>query len=350
MKPSLPEVVQATWLDRVWDELFADGSGLISPRQIRIDGLDRQRVRAAELATIEATEIEAQQLRSGRMLRDVSGQMVDAVAMGDVPMFSIIERAPVDDDVFFARVSRPERVLNSMIADVEQQDLQHSLNFRRTALFAESEIYAQQSFPQLISTLRPSRHWVQRWRQLSQQVFCPELQKLWARLLVQEVAAPGRYPLAIMEALARIDEADLPGIQLLACYSFREFIFDASQRYFQSDLHNPLIAAAARMGLLQAEGHRFWLNFKPRDVQRKPQLLICNNRALQVRTLPMHGLQLPVIRVSEAGKQIFRLCGAHADIAYLMDMAEYLRSGGAEVALGDWGSRDRVFESRLNVA
>lgn len=350
MKPPLSEIARATWLDRVWDELFAEGGGLISPRQIRADGLDRVRVRAAELATINATEIESQQLRSGRMLRDVSGQMVDAVAMGDVPMFSIIERPPLDDDVFFARVSRPDGVLRSVISEVEQQDLQRSFNLRRTALFAEAEIYAQQSPQEAIGTLRPSRHWMQRWRQLAQLVFCPDLQKLWARLLVQEVAAPGRYPLAIMEALACIDEADFPGIQLLARYSFREFIFDASQRYFESDLHKPLIAAAARLGLLQAEGHRFWLNFKPRDVQRKPQLLICNNRALQVRALPMHGLQLPVIRVSEAGKQIFRLCGAQADIAYLMDMAEYLRSNGAEVALGDWGSRNRLFENRMNVA
>ena len=351
MKPSLSEVVQATWLDRVWEELFAEGSTLlISPRQIRLDGLDRKRVRAAELATIEATESETLQLRSGRMLRDVSGQMVDAVAMGDVPMFSIIERAPVDDDVFFARVSRPDSVLHSALADVEQQDLQRSLNLRRTALLAEAEIYAQPQAPFAISTLRPSRHWIQRWRLLAQQVFGADQQKLWARLLVQEVAAPGRYPLAIMDALARIDEADLPGIQLLACYSFREFIFDASQRYFSSDLHKPLITAAARMGLLQAEGNRFWLNLKPRDVERKPQLLICNNRALQVRKLPQQGLQLPVIRVSDAGKQIFRLCSVHADIAYLMDMAEYLRSHGAEVALGDWGSRDRIFEKRLNVA
>lgn len=349
MPQSALEIVRAHWLDRLWGELFADGEGLLSPRQIRAEGLDRGKVRAAELASIETAERESAQLRSGRVLRDVSGQMVDAVAVGDVPMFSFIERPPADDDVLLARVSHPDRMLHAVASDLARQDMQGSFNLRRIALLAESEIYAQE-YPQAVGRLRPSAQWLQHWRQFAQQSFLPQLQRLWARLLVHEVAAPGRYPLAVLDVLARIGERELPGIRLLASYSFREFIFDARESYFEPDMHGVLVKAATDLGLFRADGHRFWLKINRHQVQRDPQLLICNNRALQIRTLPAAGISIPVIRISEVGKQIFRLCEAHADMAYLLDMAGYLQARGAEMALGDWLAHERSFEKRLDVA
>ncbi|MET0379707.1 MAG: DUF2806 domain-containing protein, partial [Spongiibacteraceae bacterium] len=196
----------------------------------------------------------------------------------------------------------------------------------------------------------PSAHWLQYWRQLAQQSFMPQLQRLWARLLVHEVAAPGRYPLAVLDMLARIGERELPGIRLLASYSFREFIFDARESYFEPDMHGMLVKTAAELGLLRAEGRRFWLKIDREQVRRDPQLLICNNRALQIRSLPEAGINIPVIRISEVGKQIFRLCEAHADMAYLLDMAGYLQAQGAEMVLGDWRSHQRSFDKRLDVA
>ncbi|MET0377458.1 MAG: hypothetical protein ABW049_00600, partial [Spongiibacteraceae bacterium] len=122
MQQSAIETVRAHWLDRLWGELFAEGEGLLSPREIRADGLDRKRVRAAELESIELAERESAELRSGRMLRDVSGQMIDAVAVGEIPMFSIIERPPADDDVLQARVARSDRMLHSVVNDNARYD------------------------------------------------------------------------------------------------------------------------------------------------------------------------------------------------------------------------------------
>jgi len=347
MKTSDRDTLRAHWLDRLWDELFSDGGGLVSPRQIRIDGLDQQRIRAAELATIESTEREMGQLKSGRMLRDVSGQMVDAHAVGDIPMFSIIERPPADDDTLLARVSRPDSVLRSAVEDVEQRELSHALNLRRIAILAESEI-TMRTVPARLGSMRPSTQWMQRWRLLAQQSFAPDLQRLWARMLVQEVASPGRYALAIMDSVAQLSERDLAGVRMLASFSFRDFIFDARQRYFQRDLHESLLKTAADLGLLRAGAKRVNLMLKPNRHGAGSRLLICNNRALQVSHLPENGIALPVIRITDIGKQIFRLCDAHADMAYLLDMAAYLQQFDAEVALGDWLARDRQFNARLN--
>jgi hypothetical protein len=349
MQHSALETVRARWLDRLWGELFAEGEGLLSPREIRTERLDREKVRAAELASIETAERESAELSSGRMLRDVSGQFIDAVAVGEIPMFSIIERPPADDDVLMARVAQPERMLHSVVSDIARQDLRGSLNLRRVALLAETEIYIQE-YPQPVGNLRPSAQWLRHWRQLAQQSFVPHLQRLWARLVVHEVAAPGRYPLAVLDVLSRIGERELRGIRLLASYSFREFIFDARESYFEPDMHGLMVKTAADLGLFRADGQRFWLKINRQQVRRDPQLLICNNRALQIRTLPVAGISIPVIRISEVGKQIFRLCEAHADMAYLLDMAGYLQARGAEVALGDWRPYERSFDKRLDVA
>lgn len=343
-----PEQAQARWLDGVWEELFANGDGLISPRQIRLDGLDHARVRAAELAALDAIERETQLLRSGHMLRDVSGQMVD-VASNDLPMFEFIERAPADDDQFFARVSRPQCVMRSVADDVAQQDLLQSLNLRRLALLAEAEIYAQPLPSCAVATRRLDREWMQRWRQLAQQVFAAELQQLWARVLVLEIAVPGRFSLSVLDFLARISERDFPGIRVLAGCSFRDFLFDARSGYFETELHGPLLKAASNSGLLRADGNRCWLKLHSSPSVREPQLLICNNRAVQLQQLPDSGLQLPVIRISDVGKQIFRLCNAHADMAYLLDLAGHLQERGAQVALGDWTPDARHFEKRLEI-
>lgn len=344
-----PGPAQDRWLDVLWSELFAAGDGLTSPRQIRTEGLSRERVRAAERASLEATELETNQLRSGRMLRDVSGQMVDTAAAGELPMFAFIERSPSDDDQLFARVSRPQQVLRSVVDSVTQQSLLHSINLRRLALLAEAEIYAQPMPPRSVATQRPEREWMQRWRQLAEQVFSTELQVLWARVLVLEIAVPGRYSLSILDFLARISERDLAGIRVLAGCSFRDFIFDARTGYFESALHGPLLKAASDTGLLRGDGKRCWLKLHSRPLEMKPQLLICNNRAVQLQQVPDSGLQLPVIRVTDLGKQIFRLCNVHADMAYLLDLAHYLRTSGAQVNLGDWEPRTRHFEKRFDV-
>lgn len=337
---------KARWLDSLWDELFADGGGILSPRQIRSGQLDRERVRATELATMEATEREMDQLGSGRMLRDVSGQIVDAQAVGAIPMFSIIERPPLDDDALFARVSRPDSVLRSAVDGIEQRELRYALNLRRIAILAEEEISAHAG-PVRLSRMRPGSHWMQCWRQQAERAFSPGLQRLWARLLMHEIAAPGRYPLAVVDTLARIGERDLDGVCLLARCSFRDFLFDARRRYFERELHEPLLRMATDLGLLQADAKRFSLLLKPRRNTDSARLLICNNRALQIAHLPAEGLPLPVIRISEVGKQIFRLCDASADTAYLLDMAAYLQQCGAEVAMGDWHARERQFSQRV---
>jgi hypothetical protein len=342
--------MQERWLDRVWQHLFGDNSsGLIAPGQIRREGLDRARVREAELDAIRTTERELEELRSGRKMVDQSGHMVDAIAVGDVPMHSIIERPPADEDAIFARLAKPEKLLGNVASEVNSRDLQRSLVIRRIALLAEQEVLAGASL-QALPVRSIGAQWLERWRRLAQDVYLPELQRLWARALVREVVAPGHYSLAALDLLANVGEDELPGMQLLARYTFGEFLFDARERYFRPELHGAWLETAVSLGALQPLSPTRWLGLQVRPGEQEPLLLICHNRALQLSGLGKDGVRLPVLRVTAQGKQFFNLCGGEADMAYLLDLAAYLTNQRVHVALGEWLPQRRRFEKKFDFA
>lgn len=342
--------MQELWLDKVWMYLFGDSGGLTTPRQIRREGLDRARVRRAELAAIEATERELAGLRSGQKVVGYGGQVVDAVAVGDVPMYSFIEQPAVDEDRIFAQLTRPQTLFSSVASEVGSRDVERSLNIRRIALMAEAEILNSNTL-QALSEREIGAHWLQRWRQLAQDIHFAELQRLWARVLVREVAAPGRYGLATLETLGMIGERDIAGIELLARYVFGEFIFDARGRYFRPHLHEIWLQKADALGLLHPiDAQRFVNLHSHAGNEQEPLLLVNHRRALQLSGLSPEGVPLPILRLTATGKQIFHLCGGDADMAYLLDLAAYLAERGVNVALGEWQPLRRHFEKKIDYA
>jgi hypothetical protein len=343
----LNQQMQERWLDRVWSYLFGDSGGLVTPGQIRREALDRVRVRQAELAAISAAENELAGLRSGRKVVSYGGNVTDAVAVGDVPMYSFIERAPLDQDEIVARGSQARHLLDSVATDSSRRDAERLLVLRRIALLAEEEILAS-FLLQTISEQEIGAHWFQRWRQFAQDVHEPELQRLWARLLVREVAAPGRNSLALIEALGAIGEQELAGIALLSRYVFSEFIFDARGRYFRPELHEIWLSKAETLGLLQPIATHRYVNLHPApDAEQEPLLLINHHRAIQLSAIRAAGVALPVLRLTPIGKQLFKLCGGEADMAYLLDLAAYLAEHGVKVALGDWQPLRRHFDKKI---
>jgi hypothetical protein len=348
--------MQEQWLDRVWSLLAGDTGSLATPGQIRRDGLERTQVRAAELAAIAAAADELAALHSGRKIRGRDGQLIDAAAIDAVPMYSFIETPAVDREAVAARFGNPEQLLNAVIGEAAQRDLERSLNIRRIALLAEQETLDGYLRAPLAAAEVGSQ-WLQRWRQLAQDARSVELQRLWARMLVREVAAPGRYSLATLEALGLIGEREVHGVLWLARYVFGEFIFDARGRYFRPDLHDTWIENAASIGLLHAVDapRRLLLHARPAPdpgaaggtEQPRPLLLINHNRALQLSELGSVGVPLPVLRLTAVGRQLFPLCGDGTDMAYLLDLAAYLSERNVKVAVGEWQPLHRRFRKRF---
>ena len=319
--------LQERWLDTAWGHLYGDGSALASPARIRRDGLDRALIRQAELAAIAGAERELDALREGRLR---AGQGRGAVAVGDIRHRGEQATAPSG---FGRTAPNDERALRERGRD---------LNLRRIALQVEAEILAQA--PPQLSSRQLNPQWLQRWRTLAPAVYGDALRRLWARALVAEVAQPGRLQQAVLDLLAHLGEDDVRCIELLAGYSFGAFLFDARDRYFRRELHGHWLHIAVELGLLQAGAGRLHLHGAG-----EPLLLVCGRRALQVAGLGAAGLQLPVLRVTGLGRQVFSVCRGESDLAYLLDVAAWLRATGASVALGDWRARDGHFLKRLDI-
>jgi hypothetical protein len=347
--------IQAQWLDRAWALLLGDTGSLASPGQIRREGLERGAVRAAELTAIGVAEEELAGMRSGRRIRGRDGQLLDAAGIDAVPMYDFIETPAVDPDAISARFGNPEQLLDGVIGEASQRDLERSLNIRRIALLAEEEILGSYLRAPLAATEVGSQ-WLQRWRQLAQDARGTDLQRLWARVLVREVATPGRHSLATLEALGLVGEREVHGVSWLARFVFGEFIFDARGRYFRPDLHDAWIENAASIGLLHAVDAPRRLLLHAQSVpesgpaeggQPRPLLLINHNRALQLSGLGSVGVPLPVLRLTAVGRQLFPLCGGGADMAYLLDLADYLHERNVRVVLGEWQPLQRRFARKI---
>lgn len=346
------EQAREQWLDRAWALLLGDGDSLATPGRIRREGLDRARVRAAERAAIDTAAAELADLRNGRKTRTRDGRVVDSVAVGDVPMYSFIETPAVDAESISARFGSADQLLEAALGETARRDLERALNIRRIALLAEEEILDSYLHGDLTSA-EPDSQWLRRWRQLAQDAGATELQRLWARALVREVAAPGRASLAMLEALGLVGEREVQGVLWLARYVFGEFIFDARGRYFQPGLHGAWVEHAATLGLLYPidAPRRLQLHARASAAdgpEQRPLLLINHGRALQLSGLSSVGVPLPVLRLTPVGKQLFDLCGGEADMAYLFDLADYLRACDVKIALGDWQPLHRRFVKRLD--
>ncbi len=223
------------WQDKLWHFLFdGDSGGLMSPGQIRREHRNRNQVRQTEMLAILETEEEINLIHQGLKALDEYGNIIDTPRVDEVSTHSIIENTAIErnQDII---VDSPAAMLKSVVKDISVRDLERSLNIRKLAIMADTEIAS--AALTAISNKPVSADWMLRWRESAQDVFNPELQTYWARLLIGEIAQPGTYSLGIIMTLAQLNAHDLEMVQMAAKYVLGNFIFNASGRYFSTELH-----------------------------------------------------------------------------------------------------------------
>ena len=342
--------LQARWLDKLWQQLFdGDSGGLLSPDQIRREHRDWRQVRQLEMALILEAERDIALIHQGRKRLDPQGNLIDVALPEQVATLDIIVDDLVRENLDLGRAS-PSQMLRSAVNQVGVRDLERSLNLRKLAILAEAEILATN--PGTISPHPVSAEWMLRWRDLAQNVFNPELQNLWARLLVGEVARPGRYPLGILATLGQCEARDLEALSIISKYVLGEFIFDARGRYFKQLTHQPLFDVLADLGLIQDAGPGGQVHNL--QSQRQDSFLLqldCHQKALRItHPQPAITLELPVLRLSRIGRELCALVGGEADVAYLFDLGLFCKAAGFTVALGECpvtAPGERHFNQRL---
>lgn len=330
---SIAASVREQWLDKLWYYLFdGNNGGLVSPGQIRREHRDRDRVRQVEMAAILEAEEEINGIHQGLKELDDNGNLVDTPPVDSVATHRIIENTSIEQDLDIG-LDTPAKMIRSVVKEISVRDLERSLNIRKLAILAESEIVA--SAITAVSSKPVNAEWMVRWRESAENVFNPELQILWARVLVQEIAQPDTFSLAVMTALRQLNREDLEMVLIVAKYAFPEFIYNAADSYFNTDHHRGLFDVMEDLGLLSAHGTTKKLSStSSSDFEL---MLQCRNKALKISASnPNKQLQLPMLRLSRIGRQLFSLMECEVDLAYLFDLAGACKAQGFSVALGDW--------------
>lgn len=324
------------WLDKLWLYLFdGDSGGLMAPGQIRRERRNRHDVRRAEMAAIMEAEQEVNSIHKGLKSLDEMGNLIDTPMPEQISTHQIIENAAVEQNLDIG-LDTAATMLKSVVKEVGVRDLERSLNIRRIAIQAESEILES---PVLMVSSKPvNPEWIRQWRGLCQDVFNLEQQVLWARLLVREIAQPGKYAIGLLNALRQLNTDDVDSAAIVAKYSLGEFIYNASGSYFQPDYHDRLFYALEDLGLiaggLEDEQSK---TLKSDASDRYYRLLVTGNKGLEITAADARlTLSLPVIKLTRIGRQLLGLFAGEADMAYLFDLARLVKEQGFEVTLGDW--------------
>lgn len=332
--------MRAKWLDKLWQQLFdGDGGGLMSPGQIRREHRSRDQVRQAEMASILETESDLTSIHQGLKSLDDAGNVIDTPAVDLVPTHHIIERNTFESDIDIGRDS-PASLLKSVVRDVSMRDLERSLNLRKIAILAESEILNAEL--RAVSAKPVKAEWMLRWREAAEQAYSAELQTLWVRTLIDELAAPGTYSLGLISLIAQLSPEDLEMIGIVSKYAFPDFIYDAHE-YFDTDYHRNLLDAMEDFGLIISTSSMRTLNSQ--SAANFTYVLPCRRKAMLITAIKVaQPLQLPVFKVTRVGRQLFPLFATNVDLAYLYDLARYIKQQKFEVSLGDWSHNNQYIK------
>jgi len=328
--------IKSHWLDKLWLCLFdGDSGGLMSPGQIRRERRNRDDVRRAEMAAIIEAEQEVNFIHKGLKTIDEKGNLIDTPKPEQIFTHHIIENTAIEQNLDVG-LDSAAGMLRSVVREVGVRDLERSLNIRRVAIQAESEIINSPAI--MVSSKPVNPEWIRLWRELSQDVFNTEQQALWARLLIREIAQPGRYAIGLLNALRQLNNNDVDSAAIVAKYSLGDFIYNASGRYFQADYHEPMFYAMEDLGLISSGLDDNQLKtLKSSSNERFYHLLIAGKKGLEITSGDASSsLSLPIIQLTRIGRQLIDLFSTDTDLAYLFDLAEAVKQQGFEVTLGDW--------------
>lgn len=342
---------QDKYLDKLWHTLFAPGvDALAAPRDIRRHGLDRRRVRAAELREVARARHELQGLLDGRLHIGADGRLHEAPEQAAVEAVNVSpivkERTRVED---LATPLHTVRMLRRAEHELALETVGRDLAIRHIAIMAEDE--GARLPVDEVSRAGVDPDWLLRWREGAQHTASVALKRYWARLLAGEVLRPGTYSVRTLEFFRTVSRTDLEMVRICARFCFQGFIYRDPGRYFSPRLHYPLFQTLEELGILRGVYGReeSWLVVsKTRD--RFRVMLPCQRKAIFVEgDQASDDVRIPVFRLTRFGREVFSLCRADADTAYLAAVARELKDRGYRVQLGDWtGSDDQsLFTERM---
>ena len=310
---------------KLWETVAEKGiGGLFKPWQMRREGRATIRLKQEELLAIAQAERDADRLRRGEVVLEIS-KVPDLLAQPEPAP----ESATGDTLNNLSPVQYANRFLTS-------ETVRHEANVTRALLHAETSL---EDDPQTPSESSVSDDWLFRWRDSASQVSAEELQYLWGRLLAGEIKSPGTYSLRTLEFLRNLSQGEAEAIAKLSQFVVDNVIFrDATELLEKSGVTYGFLMNMQQLGILAGvEAIGLSITWKSLAEDRFTRALISNSMVLVVTADdPGITITLPAYQLTGIGQQVLRLGKFGSNIEHLKKVGEHLKSQGTRVDLAQY--------------
>lgn len=328
---------------KIWETLTDKGiGGLLTPWQIRREGRAHVEVRRHEKLILAQAERDAQDILAGKKALDTSGKLLEvkgAEVSPATPLGSVSDatKALVDQ-----RDPSPD-LLRAAAAKFSAREVQRFVNLQRIAMHAEEQ--ARQIGDEPVSEEPVDPDWLNRWRENAQDVSMEHMQKVWARILAEEVKAPGSYSMGTLEFLRTLSKNEALKIAAIGPYVifhgrfvYRDQPFLDSKQILFSHL-----LELQEMGILsgvEAIGLTWSMGSAVQD--KFTNVITAHGKGLLLeRDEKEPALQLTVYRVTKLGHEILGLGDYAPDGDYIKHVGVEIKKKGFRVQFGDWVQIDK---------
>lgn len=339
-------------LIRLIELLEKAGGGLLGPWQTRREARARAEARRVERLVLQQTEHDIQEMRAGRKRLNQDGRLIDV--QPDRPRLLEAPEAvgPVQDREVQQHLF--EVISKEASSAMHAENMQIAINLKKIALFAEEEaerIDGQegQSFSDTRGDGEVDQDWFAKWRAGAEDVSKEEMQRLWAKLLAGEVAAPGTYSHHTINFLSRMSASDASLLAKIAPYvsqgriiKVRDGFFEEKSVSFENLLY--LNDLGLINGVVGPSGLSYNIVLQEQNGQRFA-ILVIKNTGIVMYFEPQSALEkisFEVITITQVGREVLSLADFPEDDEYIMEIAnKSIKKGASRVERGTLNSDRR---------
>lgn len=217
-------------LTRVWESIDGAIAGIASPWQIRREGKARADVRRVEALIDAQTKRDVEAIVAGTS--NVSSKLLASpIERLTLPPTGEQSTSPIPHEPGSPKLVASTPAELASISDLRTRvdAIKKLLNLRTVHRTAEEVIESEYPDREPPET-RPSRDWLAAWRNGAEAASDEDLQRLWARLLCEEVVKPNSYSRRAIETLRVLDHKEAKILSKIAPYIMDDAIFRTKEK------------------------------------------------------------------------------------------------------------------------
>jgi hypothetical protein len=315
-------------LIRLWETLTEKGiGGLLSPWQIKREGLAQLEVRRSEVIALAAAERDAEDIRAGR------AHLADVAPRSSLKRPKLLEMEQENSSTPPVAPLQPiELATRQSISDAVRREV----NVAKAVVLAEE---ALREDPQSLPGTSIGEDWLFRWRDYAGEVSSDQLRILWGKALAGELKSPGTYSLRALDFLRNLSPNEAQRIALLSRFVLGNFIARSQKKLLAEEGVNiTFLMEMEDLGVISgADSANLSVNLKSLESGRFVHALYSHGRAIVLsHEDPARIMSLDTYTLTEVGRQIQWLGTFAPHEGYLRKVGEEIKLRGFTVVLGSY--------------